>query len=121
VPWGRCVGSKQVRAELLEYIEEQRRKWHYDADLSESAEAKAEQLLTEAPRVGGNSQEPLANWRKAIPSRWIWLSSCTPRPFVRNSPTDQRAEPVFALAVLDEEYGMNVRLRHKFHWVTESE
>jgi REP element-mobilizing transposase RayT len=29
VPRGWCVGSKQFRAEMLEYIEEQRGKWHY--------------------------------------------------------------------------------------------
>ena len=59
------MGSKQVRAEMLEYIEQQRGKWHYGAELCESAEAKAERLIGEALRVGGISQEPLARWRKA--------------------------------------------------------
>jgi len=44
VPRGWCVGSKQFRAEMLQYIEEQRGKWHYGAELSESAEAKAQRL-----------------------------------------------------------------------------
>ncbi len=38
VPRGWCVGSKQFRAAMLEYIAEQRRNWHYGAVLSESAE-----------------------------------------------------------------------------------
>jgi hypothetical protein len=52
---------------IIEYIEEQRGKWHYGAELSESAEAKAERLITEALRVGGISPEQLANWRKGHP------------------------------------------------------
>src|SRR3974390_1412926 len=59
VPRGWCVGSKQFRAEMLEYIEEQRGKWHYGAELSESAEPKAEGLITEALRVGGIRPEQL--------------------------------------------------------------
>ena len=52
LPRGWCVGSKQFWAEMLEYIEEQRGKWHYGAELSESAEAKAERLITEALGAG---------------------------------------------------------------------
>jgi hypothetical protein len=61
------VGSKQFRAEMLEHIEEQRGKWHYGAELSESAEAKAERLISEALRVEGIRQEQLASWRKGHP------------------------------------------------------
>ena len=64
---GWCVGSKQFRAEMLVYIEEQRGKWHYGAELSESAEAKAERLITEALDASGITQEQLASWRKGHP------------------------------------------------------
>ena len=52
---------------MLEHIEEQRGKWHYGAELSESAEAKAERLISEALRVEGIRQEQLASWRKGHP------------------------------------------------------
>ena len=52
---------------MLEYTEERRGTWHYGAELSESAEAKAERLITEALRVGGIRQEQLASWRKGHP------------------------------------------------------
>ena len=32
-PRGWCVGSEQFRAEMLKYIEQQRGKWHYEAEL----------------------------------------------------------------------------------------
>jgi hypothetical protein len=64
---GWCVGSKQFRAEMLKYIAEQRGKWHYGAELSESAEAKAERLIAEALRAGGIRPEHLASWRKGHP------------------------------------------------------
>jgi REP element-mobilizing transposase RayT len=64
---GWCVASKQFRAEMLVYIEEQRGKWHYGAELSELAEAKAERLITEALDAGGITQEQLASWRKGHP------------------------------------------------------
>jgi len=52
---------------MLGYIEEQRGKWHYGAELFESAEAKAERLIAEALRAGGINQEQLASWRKGHP------------------------------------------------------
>ena len=52
---------------MLGYIEEQRGKWHYGAELFELAEAKAERLIAEALRVGGINQEQLASWRKGHP------------------------------------------------------
>ena len=67
VPRGWCVGSKRFRAEMLQHIEEQRGKWHYGAELSESAEAKAERLITEALRASGLTQEQLVAWRKGHP------------------------------------------------------
>ena len=67
VPRGWCVGSKQFRAAMLQHIEEQRGKWHYGAELSESAEAKAERLIAEALRANGVAQEQIAAWRKGHP------------------------------------------------------
>ena len=67
MPRGWCVGSKQFMAEMLQYIEEQRGKWHYGAELCESAEAKAQRLVAEALRVSGVTQEQLAAWRKGHP------------------------------------------------------
>jgi putative transposase len=67
VPRGWCVGSKQFRAEMLEYVQEQRGRWHYGEELSESAQAKAERLITEALRLAGISPERLASWRKGHP------------------------------------------------------
>jgi hypothetical protein len=52
---------------MLDCIEEQRGRWHYGAELSESAEAKAERLITQALGVGGITQEQLASWRKGHP------------------------------------------------------
>ncbi len=43
-PRGWCVGSEEFRAEMLEYIEQQRGKWDYGTELGESGEAKAERL-----------------------------------------------------------------------------
>ena len=38
---GWCLGSEPFRTEMLRYIEEHRGKWHYGAELWESAQAKA--------------------------------------------------------------------------------
>ncbi len=46
---------------------QQRGKWHYGAELCESAEAKAERLIAEALHVGGLRREQLASWRKGHP------------------------------------------------------
>ncbi len=64
---GWCVGSQQFRADMLKYIEEQRGKWHYGAELRESAEAKAERLIQEALQKEGVAAEQLAAWRKGHP------------------------------------------------------
>jgi uncharacterized protein YbdZ (MbtH family) len=67
LPRGWCVGSEAFRAEMLQYIEEQRGKWHYVSELSESAQAKAERLIAEALRAGGVTEGQLATWRKGHP------------------------------------------------------
>ena len=67
LPRGWCVGSESFRAEMLHYIEEQQGKWHYGAELSESAQAKAERLIAEALRAGRISEGQLATWRKGHP------------------------------------------------------
>ena len=64
---GWCVGSKQFRAGMLQHIEEQRGKWHYGAELSESAAAKAERVIAEELRVGSVTEEQLTAWRKGHP------------------------------------------------------
>jgi uncharacterized protein YbdZ (MbtH family) len=48
LPRGWCVGSEAYRAEMLQYIEEQRGKCHFGSELSKSAQAKAERLIGEA-------------------------------------------------------------------------
>jgi hypothetical protein len=67
VPRGWWVGSEPFRADMFRYIEEQREKWHYGAELSESAEAKAERLIAEALRTGGVTEDRMASWRKGHP------------------------------------------------------
>jgi hypothetical protein len=63
-----CLMTNHLHlVKMLEYIQEQRGKWHYGAELSESAEAKAERLITQAPGVGGITQAQLASWRKGHP------------------------------------------------------
>jgi hypothetical protein len=52
---------------MLGYVEQQRGKWHYGAELSQSAEAKAERLIAEALGAQGLSEERLALWRKGHP------------------------------------------------------
>ena len=64
---GWCVGSKQFRAGMLRHIEEQRGKWHYGAELSESAAAKAERVIAEELRVGSVTEDQLTAWRKGHP------------------------------------------------------
>jgi putative transposase len=64
---GWCVGSKEFRAEMLKYIEEQRGKWHYGAELWESAQAKAEHLIAEALKSQDISEQELARWTKGHP------------------------------------------------------
>ena len=67
VPRDWCVGSEAFRADLLQYVQEQRGKWHYGAELGQSARAKAERLIAEELRGAGASEEQLARWRKGHP------------------------------------------------------
>ncbi len=60
-------GSEQFRADMLEYIERQRGKWHYGSELCESSQAKAEHLIGEALRNEGIPDEQLGLWRKGRP------------------------------------------------------
>ena len=62
-----CVGSEQFRADMLDYIERQRGKWHYGSELRESSQAKAEQLIRQALSTQGIPDEQLGRWRKAHP------------------------------------------------------
>jgi hypothetical protein len=80
VPRGWCVGSKEFRAEMLEYIQEQQGKWHYGAELSESADAKAQRLIAEALGGGGISLEQLASWRKGHPFKVAARVNARSRP-----------------------------------------
>ena len=54
---------------MLQHIQEPRGKWHYGAELSESAEAKAEGLIAEALQANGVTQERLAAWRQGHPCK----------------------------------------------------
>ena len=47
--------------------------------------------------------------------------ACSIRPLLKGSFGDAPRYTMFVLAALDEEYRKNVRLQHKFRWVTESE
>ena len=64
---GWCLGSGQFRDEMLQYIEQQKGKWHYGKELRESALAKAERLVREECRAEAVSQEQLTGWRKGHP------------------------------------------------------
>ena len=67
VPRMWCYGSEQFREEMLQYVEQQKRRWHYGAELAESAQAKAERLIAQALRTEGVSGDQLARWRKGHP------------------------------------------------------
>ena len=56
--------TEQFRQELLQYLEQQRGKWHYGQELAEAAQARAERLVQEALRVERITEEQLAKWRK---------------------------------------------------------
>ena len=62
-----CIGSEPFRADMLEYIERQRGKWHYGSELWESSPAKAEHLIGQALDSEGISEEQLGRWRKGHP------------------------------------------------------
>ena len=64
---GWCIGSDGFRAQMLEYVERQRGKWHYGAELWESAQAKAEQLIAQALAAEKLSEQDLVNWPKGHP------------------------------------------------------
>ena len=68
-PLGRtwCVGSESFREQMLQYVEQQRGRWHYGAELAESAQAKAERLIAQALQTEGISPGQLASWRKGHP------------------------------------------------------
>ena len=61
------MGSKTFRAEMLEYLEQQKGKWHYGKELRESAEAKAGRLSREGCARDGVDEEQLGRWRKGHP------------------------------------------------------
>ena len=67
VQQGWCLGGESFRAEMLRYVQEHRGKWHYGAELWESAQAKAEQVVAQALRSESISEEQLARWRKNHP------------------------------------------------------
>jgi len=64
---GWCLGSEAFRAQMLEYADRQRGKWHYGAELWESAQAKAEQLIAVALKAEAVREQHLANWHKSHP------------------------------------------------------
>ena len=64
---GWCVGSPEFRAEMLQYIEAQKGKWHYGRELRESAEAKAQRLIRETCQAEGVGEAQLGTWRKGHP------------------------------------------------------
>jgi len=64
---GWCLGSEPFRAAMRRYIQEHRGQWHYAAELHESTQAKAEELIGRALQSAGLAQEQLAAWRKGHP------------------------------------------------------
>jgi len=64
---GWCMGSEEFRADMLRYVEQQRKQWHGGPELRESAHAKAERLIAEALRNNGAGEQQLKTWRKGHP------------------------------------------------------
>jgi putative transposase len=64
---GWCLGSEQFRADMLAYVGQQRGKWHYGAELWQSAQAKAQHTIAEALSQAGVREEQLAHWPKGHP------------------------------------------------------
>jgi hypothetical protein len=62
-----CYGSEPFRQEMLQHIEQQQGRWHYGAEVVESAQAKAERLVSLALQAQGIGPEQLACWRKGHP------------------------------------------------------
>jgi REP element-mobilizing transposase RayT len=56
---GWCVGSEEFRKELLAQVDHNRGKWHYGAELHESAESKAERLIQRALELKGWTEQDL--------------------------------------------------------------
>ena len=67
VPADWCIGSDSFRAAMLQYVEQQRGKWHYGSELWQSAQAKAEHLINNALRAQNIPEEQLGRWRKGHP------------------------------------------------------
>ena len=63
---------------MLQYIEQQRGKWHYGQELCEAAEARAERLIKEALEIERISEEQLAKWPKGHPFK-LKLAADRPR------------------------------------------
>jgi REP element-mobilizing transposase RayT len=61
---GWCLGGEGFRQELLDQIAGQRSGSHYGAELAESAEARAQRLITQALRRKGWSEQELKARRK---------------------------------------------------------
>jgi REP-associated tyrosine transposase len=64
---GWCLGAESFRAQMLRYIQEHRGKWHYGAELWQSSQAKAQQLIAQAMRGQGVREQQLTKWRKGHP------------------------------------------------------
>jgi hypothetical protein len=74
---GRRLGSKPFREEMRRYVQEKRGKWHYGAELWESAQAKAQQLIAEELRGEGVTEDQLKHWRQGgIASKSAWPCGC---------------------------------------------
>src|ERR1039457_1020271 len=81
---------------MLRYIEEQRGKWHYGSELSESLQAKPERLIAEALRAGGVMEGQLATWRKG-------------HPFKVNLSAKLRAETTVTVSWIAQRLAMGIR------------
>jgi hypothetical protein len=62
-----CFGGEQFRKELLEQVSKKRGLWHYGLELYESAEAKAERIITEQLRANNLHEQDLARRPKGDP------------------------------------------------------
>jgi len=64
---GWCLGSGQFRKELLAQVDQKRGRWHYGAELQESAVDKAERLITDELKARGWTEQDLQAGRKGEP------------------------------------------------------
>ncbi len=67
LPRGWCLGGTTFRQELLEQIAKQQGTWHYGEELVESAEGRAERLVSRALEKKGWRAEDLETRRKGDP------------------------------------------------------